>query len=214
MAKDPAFLFYPGDYLRDTQNLSEKSQVAYDRIMCEHMRNICEDMNNITVAKRKVDFFTKRLNDDEKEELMFVLIKKGVHYQIEWVALSIAKRKTYSNSRSKNRMSKPQTDKKIISKTYDSHMENEIENEIKDKKKRAFFKKWLDYRKELKKPITVKATLESLVKTFNTEPTEKIKWVVEQSIQNGYQGLFWDKYLPNIGSKRTTIHKDPQYKDL
>lgn len=130
MGKDPAFLFYPGDYLRDTQNLSEKSQVAYDRIMCEHMRNICEDMNNIAVSKRQVDFFTKRLNNDEKEELLFVLIKNGVHYQIEWVALSIAKRKAYSNSRSQNRLSKSKKDMKNISK----HMvnEDEIVNENKN----------------------------------------------------------------------------------
>ena len=63
---DPAFLFYPGDYLRDTQCLSENSQVAYDRIMCEHMRNIC-------ISKQQLNFFTKRLNDDEKSELFFLL---------------------------------------------------------------------------------------------------------------------------------------------
>jgi len=130
MAKDPAFLFYPGDYLRDTQNLSEKSQVAYDRIMCEHMRNICEDMNKIVVTKKQVDFFIKRLNEDEIEELMFVLSKINGDFQIEWVAESIAKRKTYSNSRSKNREGKL---KKHI-KTYDPHMENENENENINKK--------------------------------------------------------------------------------
>ena len=29
MAKDPAFLFYPGDYLRDTQCLSSNAQASY-----------------------------------------------------------------------------------------------------------------------------------------------------------------------------------------
>ena len=125
MAKDPAFLFYPGDYLRDTQNLSEKTQVAYDRIMCEHMRNISSDMNNIYLSKKQVDFFTKRLNEDEKDELLFILNKINDGYQIEWVAESIAKRKAYSNSRRENRKN---TSKKT-SKTYDSHMENENEIE-------------------------------------------------------------------------------------
>ena len=69
MSKDPGFLFYPGDYLRDTQTLSEKVQVAYDRIMCEHMRNIC-------ITKGQLKFFTKRLTDEELEELMFMLTKE------------------------------------------------------------------------------------------------------------------------------------------
>jgi len=118
MAKDPAFLFYPGDYLRDTQCLSEKSQVAYDRIMCEHMRNIC-------ISKQQLIFFTKRLTDEEKSELMFLLTEIDGGFQITWVADSILKRRNYSDSRRKNRTSKH----KNISSTYDSHMENENENE-------------------------------------------------------------------------------------
>lgn len=117
MAKDPAFLFYPGDYLRDTQCLSEKCQVAYDRIMCEHMRNIC-------ITQEQLNFFTKRLDPEEKRELIFLLVKIEGGYQIEWVAESICKRKTYSKSRAENRKGKP----KNISKTYVPHMENEIEN--------------------------------------------------------------------------------------
>ena len=68
MSKDPAFLFYPGDYLRDTQVLSGESQVAYDRIMCEHMRNIC-------ISKQRLKFFTKRLDPDQVEEIMSVLVE-------------------------------------------------------------------------------------------------------------------------------------------
>lgn len=117
--KDPAFLFYPGDYLKDTQCLSEKSQVAYDRIMCEHMRNIC-------ISQQQLTFFTKRLNDEEKDEIMYLLKKIPGGFQIEWVAESICKRRDYSKSRAENRKGK----KKNISKSYDSHMENEIENEI------------------------------------------------------------------------------------
>jgi len=119
MAKDPAFLFYPGDYLRDTQTLSESTQVAYDRIMCEHMRNIC-------ISKRQLKFFTKRLDSDEIEELMDVLteIETG-KYQITWVAESIEKRRKYSESRRKNRKGKSSKTPNNISETYDDHMENE-----------------------------------------------------------------------------------------
>lgn len=66
------------------------------------------------------------------------------------------------------------------------------------------FKKWLDYRKENKKPIKNEKTLEALVKRFNSEPIDKIKWVVNNSIENNWQGLFWDKY------KETSPQPKPQ----
>lgn len=97
MAKDPGFIFYPGDYLRDTQCLSEKSQVAYDRIMCEHMRNTL-------ISKKQFDFFTKKLTDDEKEELLMTLTELEGSYQISWVVESITKRKAFTESRRNSRL--------------------------------------------------------------------------------------------------------------
>lgn len=125
MAKDPAFLFYPGDYLRDTQCLSEAVQVAYDRIMCEHMRNIC-------ISKQQLKFFTKKLSEDETEELKMVLTEIDGGFQITWVAESIEKRRAYSESRRKNRKSNKPKNTLNISKTYVQHMENENENENKE----------------------------------------------------------------------------------
>ena len=126
MAKDPAFLFYPGDYLRDTQCLSPAAQVAYDRIMCEHMRNIC-------ISHAQLKFFTKRLTDDEREEVMAVLKEVDGCFQIEWVSESICKRKDYSESRRKNRSAKSKLHMSHISSTYVEHMENENENENENK---------------------------------------------------------------------------------
>jgi hypothetical protein len=126
MGKDPAFLFYPGDYLKDTQCLSEKAQVAYDRIMCAHMNNIC-------ISQVRLNFFIKKLNEEEKEQLMEVLKKVDNGYQIEWVVLSIENRKAYNESRRRNRKGKGKkksNDMNNTCKTYDEHMENE--NEIED----------------------------------------------------------------------------------
>ena len=125
MGKDPAFLFYPGDYLRDTQCLSPAAQVAYDRIMCEHMRNIC-------ISQAQLKFFTKRLTDDERDELMMILKSVNDGFQIEWVVESICKRKDYSESRRKNRSAKSKLHMSHISSTYVQHMENENENENED----------------------------------------------------------------------------------
>lgn len=137
MADDPAFLFYAGDYLRDTQCLSEKSQVAYDRIMCEHMRNIC-------ISQKQLKFFTKRLSDDEIEELMMVLRQTKDGFQIAWVADSIAKRRAYSDSRRNNRKGKT---KKNTSSSYVNHMENEIEydNEIENQRKKESVQIGIDF---------------------------------------------------------------------
>ncbi len=132
MGQDFAFLFKPGDYLRDTQCLSEKSQVAYDRIMCEHIRNISSSYenhidnhtDNIGITQQQLNFFTKRLNDTERDELLFVIRKINDIYHIPWVAQSVCDRRNYTSSRSKNRKGK----NKNHMKSYDQHMENDNDN--------------------------------------------------------------------------------------
>lgn len=116
--RKPGFMFYPGDYLRDTQCLSEKSQVAYDRIMCEHMRNKC-------VTKERLNFFIKKLTDDEKDEIFSVLEKKEDGFYIQWVVESIVKYEAFSESRRKNRTKTHEN----ISSSSDEHLESEDESD-------------------------------------------------------------------------------------
>lgn len=111
------FKFSPGDYLRDTQCLSEKAQVAYDRIMCEHIRHIC-----ITYEQHK--FFTKRLNEDELYELNTVLVNTPTGFQIEWVVKSILDARAYSESRSVNREGKKKKKSTEDMLTYVEHMDS------------------------------------------------------------------------------------------
>jgi hypothetical protein len=131
MPKAPGFIFYPGDYLQDTQNLCEAAQVAYDRIMCLHMKYIC-------VSKQQLDFFTKRLNSDQKAELAMVLTKVGdgedAEYQISWVVDSILKYRNFCDSRASNRKGKTKQHINNTSNSLVPLVENEIviedENEI------------------------------------------------------------------------------------
>jgi hypothetical protein len=115
MNKGPSFKFFPGEYLRDTQCLSEKAQVAYDRIICEHMRNIC-------ICKNQFEFFTKRLSEDEIKGLLTVLTKTEEGYQIDWVVESVNKSAAYKDSRRKNRLAEKTKNNKNISKSYDKDM--------------------------------------------------------------------------------------------
>lgn len=194
MSKDPAFLFYPGDYLRDTQCLNPNCQVAYDRIMCEHMRNIC-------ITQQQLKFFTKRLNEEELEELLMVLSEKDGKYQIAWVAESIEKRRKYSESRRNNRKGKKNKthDKDVL--TYVNHMENENEIENINRSAGEILQEWLVYRKGIKKEVKNEKTLAALAKRFKNEPLLKVAWVVKHSIENQYQGLFWDQYDEKKHSK-------------
>lgn len=101
--------------------MSEKVQVAYDRIMCEHMRNIC-------ISQQQLKFFTKRLNSEEISELLSVLTEMPGGYQITWVADSILKYNAFRDSRSNNRKGKTKEHMKKTSATSVKHMENESGN--------------------------------------------------------------------------------------
>jgi len=60
--------------------------------------------------------------------------------------------------------------------------------------KLPFFFNWLEYRKGVKKEITNIKTLTALKNRLNKESIEKCEWVINYTIENGYQGLFWDNY--------------------
>lgn len=200
--KDPAFLFYPGDYLRDTQCLSEPVQVSYDRIMCEHMRNIC-------ISKSRLDFFTKKLSDTEKEELNSVLTVVDGGFQITWVAESIIKRKAYSSSRRSNRSGKNKKDMLNICESYDLHMENENVNEnsnsLSIKKDEIFsfdfleksplklvFMNWF-YFKQKTKPFKTQESLEAsfvTLENFSGKSVFKANEIVTYNIEAESKNLF------------------------
>jgi hypothetical protein len=122
MAKDPAFLFYSGDFLVGTALFTEAETGQYIKLLCymhqgghiskEDMFNICPNISFKVLAKFKTD-------------------KDGLFYN-ERLDIEVEKRKKYSESRRSNRL------KSNISKThvpsYDvamsTHMENGNENTI------------------------------------------------------------------------------------
>lgn len=121
MNRDPAFLFYPGDFLVGTMLMTNEEVGKYMRLLCiAHSKGgylTEEDMFKICDRSDK-DIINKFLTDGD-----------GIYYN-ERLLSEITKRKKYSDSRSNNRKGK--NDKKQehmsnISKSYESHMENENE---------------------------------------------------------------------------------------
>jgi hypothetical protein len=71
-----------------------------------------------------------------------------------------------------------------------------------DFEKKNIFELWINYRKEIKKTIKSETTLKSLIKKINGKPLKEVEQVINTSIENGWQGLFWDK-LKNNNTKKS-----------
>ena len=110
MSKDPAVLFYTSDFISGTLTMTDSQRGKYILLLCLQHQQGClseEDMLNICKSY------------DEKIYRKFVKDQEGNYYN-ERMKEEADKRKKYSESRRQNR---------IISKTYDKHMEDINENE-------------------------------------------------------------------------------------
>ena len=66
-------------------------------------------------------------------------------------------------------------------------------NDKKEKnEKELILDKWVAYRKQIKKPIQ-EATQETILNKMQNFTEEQCNFVISNSIENGWQGLFWDK---------------------
>jgi uncharacterized protein YdaU (DUF1376 family) len=117
MAKDPAFLFYTNDFASGTQFFTDEQLGKYMRLlMAQHQHG--------HLSENQVIFICKSYDNHVMSK--FVKDSNGLWFN-ERLEIEIEKRKNYVSSRSKNKEGK--TKERIISKSYDSHMENEYRNE-------------------------------------------------------------------------------------
>ena len=70
---------------------------------------------------------------------------------------------------------------------------NKKYKELKEDKK-LIFDSWLNYRISIKKEIKNENTINALLDKFTEYDINKIQFTVNASIENNYQGLFWDNY--------------------
>lgn len=119
----------------------------------------------------------------EKDSMIF--LKK----ESKWTMLTICKYEDY------NKFSRSGVRSEGNQEAIKGQQLNNIKNINKlNKEKLPIFLKWFEYRNGIKKSIINDKTIEALIEKFNTEPIEKINTVVNASIENQWQGLFWDKY--------------------
>ncbi len=154
MAKDPAFLFYPGDASEDTQFLNRLERGCYFDLLKAQKK----------FGKFSLEQIKKVLGSDFEscwESIKICLTCVEDMYFIGWANDSIEKRKTFSESRRNNRIGKKQTNipthaedmnnistshvKDVIdlSESQDKDMENENEIILLNKKEEVFDKVFL-----------------------------------------------------------------------
>jgi uncharacterized protein YdaU (DUF1376 family) len=213
MAKDPAVLFYTSDFLTGTMLMSYEQKGKYITLLClQHQKGILSEKDMLNICQSyDEDIFNKFQKTDEG---FFNIRMKNEH----------EKRSNFSKSRSENRLKGienkkvKQLKKKKIS--YDNHMENENEN-INDNiiinKSDLEIKliEFYNFRKELKKPIVESSKeqfLQKLKTLSNNNESNAIK-ILNQSIANGWQGIFEIKTIEN-GNKSTKLTGEQRDKEL
>lgn len=213
MPKDPAFLFYTGDFSTGTQFFTDSQVGIYLRLLMaqhQHGHLSVEQVNHISKTHDPVVMKKFKVDAD------------GNFYN-ERLELEIERRKKFTDSRSSNKLGKKKSYDNHMKKTrksYVNHMENEDESKSKKRNKKeiadieivdagfpfqsdeamAMWVGWKRHRKEKRKPYTpvqIELEIEDITKNFNERQFIE---AVKHSIKNGYQGLY--KPNQNNGSKQ------------
>ncbi len=131
MAKDPAFLFYPGDVLKHINLMTPIQRGLYLTILVNHMEHISFSYETLMLI------ISNSQESDKNTIMKFLTEIEPGQFCIEWARESILKRRAYSESRAKNRTGTTEDmsthmkeDMLNTSSSYVKHMVNE--NEIED----------------------------------------------------------------------------------
>jgi uncharacterized protein YdaU (DUF1376 family) len=224
MSKDPAFLFYPNDYLGGTMGMSFEEKGAYmDLLMLQFNRgHLTSHMIGQLVGQIWDAIQTKFIKDE-----------KGLYYNVR-LEEEQNKRKAFTDSRKNNKLGTNQHTKEGGHLT--SHMGNENENKnlsylniyntIKEKNEisipegfEPLIIEWLKYKSEKRqsyKPIGLK----SFIKTYLCDSGQNLeiaKAMLQNAMSKNYDGMFPIKQINGkpikIEHKNTEEFSDP-YWDL
>jgi hypothetical protein len=127
------------------------------------------------------------------------------------------KRWNKNNATASERM--PSNTKNAVNGNVSDNVNDNVNDILLEKETKELFNTWVNYRKEIKKPIKSLKTKKSIAEKINEIGFEKSKLVIEKSITNGWQGLFWENVNnnknnnnePTINRQTTdTIRKNSQ----
>lgn len=203
MAKElPFFKFETAKYLvGDIYYCSLEAQGLFINICVFYWQRECQ------LTKKQ---FLRRFN---KPDLLDELVSDGVvklegdDIKISFLDSQLEEIQSFSNKQRENgkKGGRPKTQKnptvnpeetQIKPKQKPIREDKKREEEIREENKRELFNNWISYKKEIKKPLKSDRSITALINKFNENSYDCCKWVVNNSIENQYQGLFWQNYKP------------------
>jgi hypothetical protein len=127
MAKDPAFLFYPGDWLQGTLGMTFEEKGAY-------MELLILQFNCGKFTRKQAENVLSICSAYVFENVLKKFETDGVYYWKTRLALEMKKRENYTESRRKNAKSKKSAKSsepyaQAYAGTYANHMHKHMENE-------------------------------------------------------------------------------------
>jgi hypothetical protein len=204
--KKIGFTWYPKDW--STSDKVFELTLAERGLYREFIDMAMENDNN---TKVNLPLFARRFNETgiEIKSMMIKLQKlELIHFENSIFVPSCQPRLNMINGAkkggAKSRKPKVEEPKKPIKKKEVKtkvNISDELKVIIGDENKWWKFNDWIGYRKDIGKQVKAESSLKSLAKRFNKESYDKIKFVVDSSIESGYQGLFWDNYKPQNSKK-------------
>jgi hypothetical protein len=221
MAKDPAFLFYTGDFFTGTAILSFEDKGKFIHLLC-----LMHQQGRMT--EETIRFLVGSVSDNLKSK--FKIDEKGFWFNNR-LEEETEKRNKFTESRRINGLEggrpkkikpngKPKKNHKV--KHMDNHMEDEnenvIDNKIENKKgvqggiilpfDSSEFKNmwlaWKQYRTEIKKPYRSALSEQAALKSLSKYAEQTAIQMIEQSIANSWQGIFELKQNGKNGKQNIT----------
>jgi uncharacterized protein YdaU (DUF1376 family) len=198
MSKQPYIPFYVGDYLKDTRMLPLNVRGAWVDLILFMWD--APDRGELTGT---IDEFSRIMSCDPKEaEFALNLLKQKKTADIDlldngiWRIISRRMKKDHDISQKRSIAGKTGISVKFAKAKQQTKIkqntDNDIDNEYINNKSEKFLKVWAEwqrYRKEIHKPIT-KTTAAKQLKKLSAYPEAMAIQIIEQSMENGWHGLF------------------------
>ena len=178
MAKDPAFLFYPGDWLGGTMLLTRHQKGCYMDLLMAQFNSGPLSLDQIKLVLGQDQALWTVLQDKFKKD------NSGRFFN-QKLATEIEKRKSYVESRSTNKKGKT----KSYDKSYENHMSGHMENENRN-----------EYVNEIRKGVQGENKLESSSQQLEADFTDYELWtrsIIEHTDPLFEQMLMGENLKPN-----------------